>query len=209
MTTLTIQKDHLKYLVVLVAVIAIVGVFFYMQSVQEDIQASIEAAAQSQPPPEPTEFPIIDLNNVKYNPSAEFGEVGSTHTHNGFAMIVNNQQMDFSNQFFQLRAPEVHFEDGEGDILHTHATGITLGHALATMEFEITDECITFQGQAICNQADRTLRLIQNGALVPRDYASYELQDGNVLLISFGTYQEAKQQWDVFFSSVIEDERVN
>lgn len=68
------------------------------------------------------------------------GALGSAHIHERIALYLDNQQIDLSQQQFQLRDKYAHFEGGDGTTLHLHATGITLRYAIGTLGISYDSE---------------------------------------------------------------------
>ena len=62
------------------------------------------------------------------------GPLRSVHLHADVKVYINGKPIDFSQRKYQLAARFTHFEDGIGDVIHTHATGLTLGHLFKSLE---------------------------------------------------------------------------
>lgn len=126
------------------------------------------------------------------------GAVGSAHLHADFAVYVNGEQFDFNQQEYMGRAEYVHIEPGlgQGKVIHVHATGVQLQHFFETLpDFDLTESCLTLDGEEYCNQGGQTLKVFVNGQ--PRsDFASYEIQSKDRILVTYGdeTQQEISQQ---------------
>jgi len=74
------------------------------------------------------------------------GQLRSAHTHGTINVTVDGQQIDFSQSQYQLAANKFHFEGGNGRVWHTHATGVTLEYAMATVGIGVTENSVTFDG---------------------------------------------------------------
>jgi hypothetical protein len=62
-------------------------------------------------------------------------------------MVVLEEEVDFSQDRYQIAADRFHFENRNGDIWHTHATGVTLQWAMGTLpDIEVTETSVTYQG---------------------------------------------------------------
>ena len=133
----------------------------------------------------------------------KIGALGSTHRHVDFKLYVLGNPMDFSVSKFQVRHEAVHFENRDGDVLHTHATGITLGYFFQTHGMKIDNECLTLDtGNEYCSDGKADLKIfVKSGGidweqvLYPADYA---FQDLDKVLITYGTEDEEgiKKQMD-------------
>ncbi|MFA4820064.1 MAG: hypothetical protein WC613_03860 [Candidatus Aenigmatarchaeota archaeon] len=131
------------------------------------------------------------LSTLVSNPSSNnsgsvnLGPVGSTHIHQDFKMYVSGQMVDFSQPKYQLRSSLVHFENGDGNVIHTHATGMTLGYMLGTMNIELTPECLVIDGVRYCNNGNSKLKLYANGQ-PDNEFGSYLMKDLDKILVSYG-----------------------
>ena len=132
--------------------------------------------------------------------TASFGALGSTHEHTAFRLFINGQAIDFSQPKYQVRSQYVHFENGDGDTIHKHATGVDIGFLFETLSIKFTDECIAMDdGTEYCNDSNNTLKFFVNG--VRNDmYNNYVLNDGDRILLSYGS--ETQEQIDAQLSAV-------
>lgn len=117
--------------------------------------------------------------------TANFGAVGSTHEHAAFRLFINNQAIDFSQPKYQLKSQYIHFEGGDGDTIHKHATNVDIGFLFETMGMKLTKDCFTMDdGKAYCND-DNTLKFYVNG-VANEMYDKYVLKDNDRILVSYG-----------------------
>lgn len=72
--------------------------------------------------------------------------VGSTDFHGTIVVVVDGERVDFSRSEYQLRASAFHFENGNGQVWHGHADGITLEYAMSTLGIGVTDSTVRFEG---------------------------------------------------------------
>ena len=117
--------------------------------------------------------------------SVNLGSVGSTHTHQDFKMYVNGQMVDFSQPKYQLRSNLVHFEESNGNVIHTHATGMTVGYMLGTLNIEMTSECLSIDGVRYCNNGNSKLKMYVNSQ-PSSEFGSYLMKDLDKILVSYG-----------------------
>ncbi|MDP3741695.1 MAG: hypothetical protein Q8R15_00090 [Candidatus Micrarchaeota archaeon] len=122
------------------------------------------------------------------------GPVGSTHIHQDFKVYLNGNQLDFSQQKYQVRAPYAHVEDNDGDVIHVHATGVTLGMFIDSLDMQLTNNCFkTDDGTSYCNNGNNTLKFYVNN--VPNtQFNKYELRELDKILISYGAENETAIQ---------------
>src|SRR3989338_256150 len=48
------------------------------------------------------------------------GVIGDVHYHADIAIYLDGEKLDLSQQKYQLKAKQVHVEDGRGDVVHVH-----------------------------------------------------------------------------------------
>jgi len=123
------------------------------------------------------------------------GPVGSTHGHVDIKVYVLGNPIDFSVSKFQVRHPAAHFENGDGDVLHTHATGLTLGYFFFTHGMSIDENCLKLDnGNQYCSDGNANLQVFAQSQgqewekiIYPKDYL-FESYDR--ILVTFGTEDE-------------------
>lgn len=65
------------------------------------------------------------------------GQVGTAHYHGQMEMVVLGDRVDFSQSRFQVRDDRFHFEGGNGQQWHAHATGVTFKYAMTSLGFRV------------------------------------------------------------------------
>lgn len=138
---------------------------------------------------------------MAYSQSRPFGAPGSAHVHAGFSVVLNGQEVDFSERRYQVDTTGsryIHMEGGDGTTLHRHATGVPIGEFLHTVGMDIRDGCFVHDnGTQYCEGGDNRLLFFVNGQ--PRDdIMSYVLNDNDRILITYGnlTEQQIQEQID-------------
>src|SRR3989338_8811613 len=91
------------------------------------------------------------------------GTLRSAHNHADVKVYINSKAVDFSERKYQLAARFIHFEEGIGDVIHIHATGLTLDHLFKSLGGDLINNCIVLEGQSYCNNGDKTLKFYVNG----------------------------------------------
>lgn len=76
----------------------------------------------------------------------EPGPFGSAHVHGTMEMTVLGEPVDFSQPRYQVEADRFHFESGNGEVWHAHATGVTLAWAMDTLDIGVTEDAVSFRG---------------------------------------------------------------
>ena len=126
---------------------------------------------------------VVVLQSGGDSPSDVAGQqqptnLGGAHTHGPIQMVVEGQQVDFSQSQYQLQADAFHFENGDGSRWHVHAEDVTLGYAMGTLGIEVTESTVTYEGTTYQDSdPDTSVTVTVNGnAVTPSEYV---LQDGD------------------------------
>lgn len=131
------------------------------------------------------EFSTLTENTPGGPPNA--GALGSAHVHAGIVMNVFGDSFEFHLPAYQVKTPWIHFEGGNGDTIHRHATGVTLAYLFDSLSVGMTEECIEFpDGRQFCTDDKYSLKFYVNGEKV-QDISDYVVQDDDRILISYGS----------------------
>lgn len=107
------------------------------------------------------------------------GPTGSAHGHGTMEMVVLGEAVDFAQSQYQVQDRKFHFErlNGEpnGTVWHTHADGITLAWAMETLDIQVTEDSVTYQGTTY-RDADPGVDVIVAVDGDPVDPSSYVLE---------------------------------
>lgn len=126
------------------------------------------------------------------------GPLKSTHKHADVKVYINGQSIDFSQRKYQITTSFIHFEEGIGDVVHTHATGLTVGHLFKSVGMDFNNNCIIFEENNYCNDGNKELKFYVNGQ--PNNgYATYVIKDLDKILVSYGSENEAEIQKQMSF----------
>lgn len=109
------------------------------------------------------------------------GKYGSAHKHLYFKTSIANRTVDFSEERFQLESKLVHFENGNGEILHVHAENIDLGMFLNTLDMDLNDTCVSLE-EEFCTNKTHELRVYVNGRAIEKPESYVMEQDDNILV---------------------------
>jgi len=114
-------------------------------------------------------------------PAQEPGPVGSAHEHGTIDVTIAGEEVDFSQSQYQLQADPFHFENGNGEIWHKHATGVTLEWAMATLGIGVTENSVTYDGTTYRDSDSGTEVIVEvNGDTVdPKSYVLEGTQSEN------------------------------
>lgn len=124
---------------------------------------------------------------------AGIGPLGSAHLHADVKVYNNGKAIDFSQKKYQLTTSFMHFEEGIGDVIHTHATGLTVGHMFNSVGMNFNRNCIVIERKNYCNDGNNKLKFYVNGQL-NNEFDTYVIKDLNKILISYGNENEAAIQ---------------
>ena len=126
---------------------------------------------------------------------AGIGPLKSAHLHADVKVYINNNQIDFSQRKYQITTSFIHFEDGIGDVIHTHAAGLTVGHMFKSVGMNLNYNCLTVGSESYCNGGNKKLGFYVNGKL-NNDFDNHVIQDLDKYLISYGeeTQEELQKQ---------------
>lgn len=159
-------RQYTKPLVGVVAVIALVGVAFASGLISFDTGGG-----------EPTTDADGDVTP---------GAPGTAHDHAQFDVVIDGDAIDFSQPRYQIGQTQnryIHFEGGDGQTIHKHATDTTIAFALESLDMSITSECLTLAtGEQYCED-EGNLTVQANGNAV--NASSYVIQEDDVIEVAF------------------------
>lgn len=136
---------------------------------------------------------LLQNYNDQLSKLSGIGPLKSTHIHADIKLYIDTQSIDFSQKKYQLASSYIHFEDGVGDVTHVHATGLTMGHFFKSLNGDINQDCLTFEGKNHCNENNKRLKFYVNGE--PNDeFGYYILKDLDKVLVSYGTENDSEIQ---------------
>ena len=125
----------------------------------------------------------------------EIGVVGGIHYHADFAMYINGEKYNFSQEKYMSTDNKslsnfVHLHDMNGKVIHKHASGITLGFFLETLGMKLNDTCLVLDdGTSYCNEGNKEWKMYVNGKHND-EFAEYDVQDEDKVLLSYGDQSE-------------------
>jgi sulfur carrier protein ThiS len=100
------------------------------------------------------------------------GPSGSAHYHGTMEMTVLGDEVDFSQSQYQLRDDRFHFEEGNGETWHAHATGVTFGYAMNALGFDVSTDpkAIRYGGETYADGDKVEVIFEVNGEAVGPEY---------------------------------------
>jgi len=114
------------------------------------------------------------------------------HVHSDILVYIGDERVRFTDPKYQSRTdhilhPDFHFHDGNDDVVHRHADGITLVEFFASLGFTLTKDCLTMDtGVQHCFNENDRLMLFVNG-IEEKDIANYIPEDEDRILLYFGS----------------------
>lgn len=133
-----------------------------------------------------------ELNKTAAQTPTEPFEV---HEHADIAVFLSGKKLDLSLDKYQSTDENhldeaTHVHDNNGNILHKHQTGVTLGKFFSSLSMELTDSCFKLDdGKSYCIDDSNRLKVFVNQTPV-ENYASYEVKDLDRILVSYGPKDE-------------------
>jgi len=114
------------------------------------------------------------------------GKLGDEHEHAGMNVMIFGDKFDFSSPAYQVKNRYIHFENHNGDTVHRHASGVTMGFLFKTLNIGFTDSCYIFPDKRqFCTNDQYSLKFYLNHQKVP-SLLDYVLQNDDRILISYG-----------------------
>jgi len=128
------------------------------------------------------------------------GTLGDEHEHPTFLVRIFGDKFDFSLPAYQIKNSWIHFEGQDGNTVHRHSSGVTVGYLFETLGIAIDENCYIFpDGREFCSNEEFSLKYFINHELVPsiNDFVGI---DGDRILISYG--DENQEQIDAQLSEL-------
>jgi len=150
----------------------------------------------------------VIIGNLQLEKEPEIGVVGDLHYHADFALYLNGEPYNLSQEGYMSTENKslsnfAHFHDLNGDIIHKHASGITLGFFLETLGMKLNETCLLLDdGTSYCNEGSKELKMYVDGKHDDQ-FAEYDIQDEDRILLSYGDETEDELQKQI--NSVTED----
>jgi hypothetical protein len=115
------------------------------------------------------------------------GMLGDEHEHASLLVRIFGDKFDFSVPAYQIKSSWIHFEGQDGNTVHRHASGVTLGYLFDTLGISLTDKCFVFpDGREFCTNDEYSLKFYLNHNQIP-DIRNYVLQEDDRILVSYGS----------------------
>ena len=123
--------------------------------------------------------------------------LGSTHQHAVFAVKLDGQAIDFSQDKYQVASRYIHVENGDGTTLHLHANGVPFNEFLKSVNMKMENGCFTRDdGAQFCENEEKNLRSFVNSEEI-ESMSSYVLKDDDRMLVIYGNEDDAAIQSEI------------
>ena len=135
------------------------------------------------------------------------GKLGDEHEHASMLVRIFGDKFDFSATTYQIKSSWIHFEESDGNTIHRHSSGVTVGYLFETLSIVIDEDCYIFSdGRQFCTNEDYSLKYFINGDSV-NSINDYVIQNDDRILISYGNETESQiiDQLDELNSQIISD----
>ena len=114
------------------------------------------------------------------------GPLGKVNLEAGLLTMIFGQQFDYSSTSYQLKSPYIDFENHDGEIVHVHASNVTLGFLFDSLHIGLTGKCFTFPDKRnFCTDDKYSLKFFINHHQV-EDIRNYVVKNNDKILISYG-----------------------
>lgn len=113
------------------------------------------------------------------------------HVHVNIAVLLGGNALDFRQEKYQSMETKeldsnIHLHDGNGDLIHIHKQGATLGEFFTSLGMSLSADCfILDSGKKFCNDGNNTFKMYVNGKPDSR-FGDLEPQDLDRILLSYG-----------------------
>ncbi|HEU04017.1 MAG TPA: protein-disulfide isomerase [Nitrosopumilus sp.] len=144
-------------------------------------------------------FTFINMQGATPGAPPGAGTLGDEHEHISLLVRLFGDKFEFSSPAYQIKSTWIHFEGADGDTIHRHSSGVTMGYLFETLGLTLTDECFVFQSQEgqrpFCTDDNFSLKFYINHQQVD-SILDYIGQEGDRILISYGneTPEEIEEQ---------------
>ena len=136
---------------------------------------------------------LLQNYNSQLSKLSGIGPLKSTHIHADIKVYINGQPIDFSQKKYHVTTSYMHFEDGLGNVVHMHATGLAMNHLFKSLNGDFNNNCLLFEGENYCNDGNKKLKFFVNGK-PNNEFGYYVMKDLDKILVSYGSENNAEIQ---------------
>jgi len=118
------------------------------------------------------------------------GKSGSAHHHSTLLIFIKGELRRFDYEKYYGASPYVHIHDYSFAEIHTHATNVTLGLFLQTIEIKFNSTCLVFiEQEYYCNNQTHNLKFYVEGN-PNAEFGNHLTADWEHYLITYGDDSE-------------------
>ncbi|KFM15104.1 hypothetical protein AAA799O18_00232 [Marine Group I thaumarchaeote SCGC AAA799-O18] len=135
------------------------------------------------------------------------GKLGDEHEHASMLVRIFGDKFDFSAPAYQVKSAWIHFESSDGNTIHRHASGVTVGYLFENLNMIVNEDCFIFSdGRQFCTNEDYSLKYYINHQSV-RSINDYVFEDQDRILVSYGneTQEQITEQLKELDSQIIRE----
>lgn len=118
------------------------------------------------------------------------------HVHADFAVFVNGQQINFSDNRYDAADPRIHIHVRNfagGSVLHVHSEAGSLGLFFVSVGMHLNSTCFSYDGYDYCSNVTHSMKFFVNG--LPRsEFGDYVPNDLDRILVSYGNEDDLTAQ---------------
>ena len=113
------------------------------------------------------------------------------HVHGDFRMYLSDERIRFTDKKYQSSTEHthhvsLHFHDGNDEVIHRHADGVTLTDFFKSLGMTLNNDCVTMDtGTEYCTNKNDTVMLIVNGEQVSK-VTEYIFSEEDRILLYYG-----------------------
>ena len=175
------KKSQILYLVIITLFVLLLWQWISKNSLMSQIGSLNKQAA------------LLQNHNGQLSKLSGIGSLKSTHIHSDIKVYINGQKIDFSQKKYQVATSYIHFENGDGDVVHMHATGLAMNNLFKSLNGDFNGNCIEFEQQMHCNDNNNKLKFYVNRK--PNvEFGYYIIKDLDRILVSYGSESNAEIQ---------------
>ncbi len=137
---------------------------------------------------------------IKNAPLTDTASAPAVHIHADIRVVVDGTSIDFSQDKYQKTADgkdlsqDVHFHNGNGELVHIHKAGITINDLFATFGMSLDRDCLTIDASTTkCATGANKIYLYVNGQ-PNTSFGDYVFKDLDQILVVYGSDSAAAIQ---------------
>ena len=120
------------------------------------------------------------------------GKLGDEHEHASMLVKIFGDKFDFSLPAYQVKSSWIHFEAQDGNTVHRHSSGVTLGYLFGTLKIGLNDKCFVFPDKReFCTNENYSLKFYVDHKPVT-SITDLVIHNDDRILISYGNENQTQ-----------------